>query len=157
MRSHVLDLSANEIVDLLRAETRANLGQPELDLTLEKEYLVESRLRPGRAVDALERAASVATLTVEPRVELGFWVLEISLRKAIDAPSAPEALGPARAELSLDEFAAELLAPGAKHEIVRLYAVSPEAREHFERWLADLRARRAGAAERPESRREAAK
>lgn len=146
MSTYILGLSAAEVVHLLRAATEAAQGTPELDVGApEKEYVIEEDfdrsaygLRDGKKFDL---ATSMATLTIEPRVESGYWVLETVVERPLGPVQASQEDKLVREELTLDEFESELRAPGQKRVVVRLQVQTPAVRQDFDRWLADMRAR----------------
>ncbi len=145
MQTFILKLPAAEVVHLLRAETKAAYGAPELDTAAEKEYVIEEDfdrsaygLRDGEEFDL---ATSMATLTIEPRVESGYWILETIVERALGPVRTSQEDELARTELTLDEFAAELRSPGRKRVNVRLSVQTPGVRQDFDRWLGEMRAR----------------
>lgn len=145
MKTFVLKLPAEEVIHLLRAETAAAYGAPELDITSEKDYIVEEDfdrsaygVREGEHVDLV---TSIATLAIEPRVEAGYWILETVVERALGLLRPPQEDELARTELNLDEFEAELRAPGSKRVSVRLYVETPDVKQDFDRWLGEMQAR----------------
>jgi outer membrane lipoprotein SlyB len=145
MKTFILDLTAEEVVHLLRAETESAYGQPELDTGAEKDYVIEENFDRGaygiRDGEEFDLARSEAILTIEPRVEMGYWILEADVERALGPVRISEEDKLVRQDLTLDEFENELHAPGQKQVIVRLYAQTPEARRDFDRWLTDMRTR----------------
>jgi hypothetical protein len=146
MKTYILTIPAAEVVRLLRAETQAAHGAPELDIgAAEKEYVIEEDfdrsaygIRDGEQFDLV---ASTTTLTIEPRVESGYWILEVAVERALGPVPTSQEDALTRQELTLDEFEAELSAPGRKREVVRLHVETTAIRQDFDRWLADMRAR----------------
>jgi outer membrane lipoprotein SlyB len=146
MRTYILGLPAAEVVHLLRAETEAAHGAPELDIgTPEKEYVIEEDfdrsaygLRDGEDFDL---ATSIATLTIEPRVESGYWILETVIERPLGPVRSSQEDKMVREELTLDAFEAELRALGQKRVTVRLQVQTAAVRQDFDRWLADMRVR----------------
>jgi hypothetical protein len=146
MRTYILKLPAAEVVHLLRAETEAAHGAPELDIGApEKEYLIEEEfdrspygLHDGQEFDLV---TSITTLTIEPRVESGYWILEAVIMRALGPIPTSQERALVRKELTLDEFEAELRAAGQKRVTVRLQVQTPAVRQDFDRWLADMRTR----------------
>lgn len=145
MLTYILKLPAAEVVHLLRAETAAAHGAPELDTGAEKDFIVEEDFDRGafgrHGGERFDLVTSIARLTIEPRVESGYWILEAIVERP---------LGPARTsqedeftpcELTLEEFAAELAAPGRKEVSVRVCVETPDVKQDFERWLSEMRAR----------------
>ncbi len=78
MNTYILKLSAVEVVHLLRAETKAACGAPELHAAAEKEYVIEEEFdRSAYEIhdgEEFDLATSIATLTIEPgsRAAIGF-------------------------------------------------------------------------------------
>ncbi len=147
MVSYDLQLSAEEVINLLRAEIESGRGQPELNVAAVKEYAIEEEfdstaygIENGEEFDLV---TSIATLTIEPRVEDGYWVLETVVERTLGPRRITDEEKFAFRELSLEEFEAELSNPGQKKIIVRVQVQSPEIREDFDRWLTDARARHA--------------
>jgi len=140
-----LKLTPAEVMDLVRSETRAALGAPELAIAAQRAYQIEEEfdvaaygLSDARDVDLVK---SIATLTVEPRVESGYWVLETVVERNFGPlPKArQEEMVPGG--LSLDDFEAELESSDISRKTVRLLTQTTGAREEFERWLAEARER----------------
>jgi hypothetical protein len=145
MKTFILKMPAEEIVHLLRAETESAEGQPELNTCVEKDYVIEEDfdraaygIRDGEEFDL---ARSEAALTIEPRVEMGYWVLETSVERPLGPVRVSEEDALVREDLTLDDFEVELQAPSPKKVEVRLHAQTAEARRDFDRWLAGMRAR----------------
>jgi hypothetical protein len=134
MPIHILVLPAAEAVRLLRSETIAAERQPELNVCASKEYIIQER-------GDLDLVTELSTLSIEPRLERGYWVLKITVERALGplAPRNEDAL--ARRELNVDEFEAEMNAPGRKRILVRLETETAAAKRHFDAWLAEMRAR----------------
>lgn len=134
MLTHMLALPAAEAVRLLRAETDAERGQPELDTCAWKEYIIQERAD-------VDLVTELSTLSIEPRVERDYWVLKVTVERAL-GPLRPEDEGSlARMDMTPDEFEAAFRSPGRKHVTVRLEVETTAARKHFDRWLADMRSR----------------
>ncbi len=146
MTTVILGLSAAEVVYLLRAETEAAKGAPELDIGApQKEYIIEEDfdrsaygLRDGKQFDLV---TSITTLTIEPRVESGFWILETVIERALGPIAISQEDELTRKDLTLDEFEGELGSPERKRVTVRLHVQTSAARQDFDRWLADMRTR----------------
>ena len=89
MSIFVLKLTPGEVIHLLRAETRAAGGAPELNITIQKEYLIEEEFdyaAYGVSNPAdVDLVTSTAKLTVEPRVESGYWMLETLVERKMVA------------------------------------------------------------------------
>jgi hypothetical protein len=145
MKTFMLSLPAEEVVRLLRAEMEATFGQPELGIGAEKEYLIEEDFdRSAYGIPDekdFDLVTSIATLTIEPRIGMGYWILETVVECAIGPlpTSAEDEL--TRRDLTLDEFEAELRPPGQKRITVRLHVETSAVRQDFDRWLADMQAR----------------
>jgi hypothetical protein len=145
MLSYILAVPAPEIVRLFRAEYEAAEGQPELDVSRWKEYAIEEGFAGG-ANAAPEAAKSdlvtaVSTLSIEPRVEHDYWALQVTVERVLGPLADCEDEVVLYRELTLDELEAEFQAPGRKRAKVRLDVSTPAARQHFDRWLADMRTR----------------
>jgi hypothetical protein len=145
MPSYILSLQAPEAVRLLRTETEAALGQPELDICAWREYVIEEDFdRSAYGIqdgEDLELVTALAILTIEPRVERNYWVLQIMVERALGPLTARDEQSLSRTELTVERFEAELRAAGSKRITVRLEAETPAAKQHFDHWLADIRAR----------------
>lgn len=145
MKTFILRLPAAEVVHLLRAETKAAYGAPELDTAAEKEYIIEEDFdRSAYGIhdgEEFDLVTSIATLTIEPRVESGYWILEAVIERALGPLRTSQEDELTRRELTLDEFAAELRSPGRKRVSVRLSVQTPGVRQDFDRWLGEMRAR----------------
>ncbi len=141
----VLKLTPAEVVSLLRAETRAAQGAPELAVAAHKEYLIQEDFDAAAlGVDKPENVdfvSSMATLTIEPRVESGYWVLEALVERELGPVEKKAEYGMGPRSLSLDEFEAEVDAADVRSASVRLVTQTPEEKQDFERWLADARER----------------
>jgi hypothetical protein len=145
MNAYILRLPAAEVVRLLRAETESSRGQPELNTTAGKEYLIEEEfdcsvygIPDG---DEFDLITSVATLTIEPRVESGYWILETAVERPLGPLRTSEEDEFAPMELTLDEFEAELRSCEPKGVSVRLYVQTAAVKQDFDRWLAEMQAR----------------
>jgi hypothetical protein len=146
MKTYILTLPAEEVVHLLRAETKSAHGAPELDIgAAEKEYVIEEDfdrsaygLRNGEQFDLV---TSITTLTIEPRVESGYWILESVIERALGPVAVAREDELTRKDMTLDEFEAALRAPGQKRVTVRLHVQTADIKQDFDRWLADMRAR----------------
>lgn len=145
MKTYILKLPAAEIVRLLRAETKAAHGAPELHTAAEKEYIIEEDFdRRAYGIhdgEEFDLATAIATLTIEPRVEAGYWILETVIERALGPVRTSEEDELTRKELTLDEFEAELGAPGRKRVFVRLSVQTAAVRKDFDRWLDEMHAR----------------
>lgn len=96
--------------------------------------------RPAEQFDLVK---SVATLTIEPRVESGYWILEASVERVIGPVRISDEGQFAFKELSLDEFETEFHEPGDQHQrvITTLHVQMPEIRQEFSRWLEKMQMR----------------
>jgi hypothetical protein len=145
MPTYILALPAPEAVRLFRAEVEAACGQPELDTSLWKEYVVEEGFAGGAysAPDAKKSdlVTAVSTLSIEPRVERDYWILEVIIERVLGPLAECENEVVSYREMTLDEVEAEFQAPGRKHFRVRLNASTPTAKHHFDRWLAEMHVR----------------
>ena len=80
MKTYILGMPAAEVEHLLRAETKAAHGAPELDVSPpEREFVIEENfdrrayeIQNGEDFDLV---TAITTLIIEPRVEsgYGFW------------------------------------------------------------------------------------
>jgi outer membrane lipoprotein SlyB len=145
MKTFILKLPAAEVVHLLRAETEAAYGAPELHIAAEKEYIIEEDFdRSAYGIDDgedFDLVASIAILTIEPRVESGYWILETVVERALGLLRTSQEDELTRRELTLDEFDAELRAAGRKRVSVRLYVETSDVKQDFDRWLGEMQAR----------------
>jgi hypothetical protein len=146
MKTYILGLAAAEVVHLLRAETEAAHGAPELDIGApEREYVIEENfdreaygLHDGEQFDLV---TSITTLTIEPRVESGYWILETVIERPLGPIPTAQEDELVRKNPTLDDFEAELWAPGQKRVAVRLHVQTSTVKHDFDRWLTDMRAR----------------
>jgi hypothetical protein len=145
MNAFILTASAPEIVYLLRAETETTNGQPELDTTCGKDYIIAEDFDHGaygmRDEERFDLVTSIATLTVEPRRESGYWVLSVIVERAFGLIPMSEENKMSPTELTLDEFDAELRSVGRKKITVRVDTQTTVVKQDFDDWLADMRAR----------------
>ena len=145
MNAFILTASAPEIVRLLRAETETANGQPELDTTCEKDYIIEENFDHGaygiRDEERFDLVTSIATLTIEPRRESGYWVLSVIVERAFGLTPMSEENRMSPTELTLDEFDVELHSVGKKTITVRVDTQTEVVKQDFDDWLADMRAR----------------
>lgn len=145
MEDTVLSLPATEVVRLLRAETEAAFGQPELNIGCVIDYIVEEdfdrTLYDISDAKQFDLVTSVATLSIEPRVERGYWILSVIVERKLGPMRTSEEGEFSPNELTIDEFEAQLHAPGDKRVIVRLTIETPEVRQDFDDWLAGMEAR----------------
>ena len=145
MNAFILTASASEITYLLRAETEAAHGQPELNTTCEKDYIIDEdfdhRAYGIRPEERCDLVTSIATLTIEPRRESGYWVLSVIVERAFGLVSTSEEDDMTPAKLTLDEFDLELRSVGQKKLTVRVDTQTPAVKQNFDDWLADMRAR----------------
>ena len=121
------------------------MGQPELNIGCLIDYVIEEDfdrtrydLRDGEEFDLV---TAVATLSIEPRVERGYWILFVVVERALGPTRISEENAFSPGELTLDEFEGQLLAPGDKRVVVRLTIETPEVRQDFDLWLAEMEAR----------------
>lgn len=145
MNTYILKLPAEQVVHLLRAEMKSAHGEPELNRSAKKEYLIEEEFDhgahgPGGEVE-FDLVTSRAILSIEPRVESGYWILQILVEREFGPVPTFKARQLAFAELTLDEFEEELRGPGRKRITVRLHVQTPEIRDAFDRWLVEMQAR----------------
>ncbi|MEO6782041.1 MAG: hypothetical protein ABI407_12320 [Bradyrhizobium sp.] len=145
MKAFILALPGLEVVRLLRAETRAANGQPELDVICNKDFTIEEDFdHSAYGIDAEERfdvVTSVAILTIEPRRESGYWILSVMVERALGLVRTFDEGEMITMELKLDEFEIELRSARQKEITVRLDVQAPEVKRDFDRWLADMRVR----------------
>jgi len=130
---------------LLRAETEAADGQPELDTTISDEYIIaEDFDRSAYGLHDGEQfglVTTVAVLTIEPRMERDYWVLRVTIERPL-GPLSPQEQGVLeRKELTLDEFETKLGSADPTRTRVRLLYETVAAKQRFDRWLADIRRR----------------
>lgn len=145
MKTFILALSGLEVVRLLRAETISASGQPELDTTCEKDFIIEEDFDHSaygiKDEEWFDVVTSVATLTIEPRRESGYWILSIIVERALGLARTLDEGKMNAMELSLDEFEIDLRSARRKEVTVRLDVQTPEIKHDFDAWLADMRAR----------------
>lgn len=144
-QTYMLTLPVAEIAGLLRAETRAAHGQPELNTSAWREYVIEKGFK-GRAYGIYgfsrgDLVVEVSTLSIEPRVERDYWILQAIVERPVGPLSEVSEDVMGYAELTFDAFEAALHARGRKRTKARLDVETPAARRHFDRWLAEMRHR----------------
>ncbi len=140
MVTYPVDLAAEDVLLILRASIQAEKGQPELNITAEIDYVFDERFKVEQnrfeQREQFDLVTSIARLSVEPRVEEGYWVLETTVERKLGPQPVARINAFAPRELTLDEFDAELHAPGERRVTVKLHAQSPEVKQDFEAWLA---------------------
>jgi hypothetical protein len=143
MPTQILRLSPLELVRLLRAETEAAHGQPELNTTMSREHIIAEDfdrsafgLHDGEQLDLV---TEVTILTIEPRIERDYWTLEITAEHPLGPMPSREENALERKELTLDEVEIEVRSAAPKRATVRLIYETPTAKRRFDRWLADMR------------------
>lgn len=145
MATYVLHIPPKEVVRVVRAETDATGGQPELYENAWQDYVIEEDydrraygLEDGEQYDLV---SVDAVLKIEPRLEQNYWVLSVEAQKQIGPRVIEDEAGLIGAELTLEEFEANFLTPGDSDVVVRLNAQTPEAKKHFDSWWAGIRER----------------
>jgi CBS domain-containing protein len=143
--TRILRISASEVVRSLRDEIASTNSQPELNLTISKEY-VRKKAPRGRTRSAdqgpqLDLVNGFALLTIEPRRERDYWVLRVEVETPVGLRSPYDEHGLASRSLTMDEFDEELRSLKDKRIRLRLDAETPAARNHFDRWLSEMRKR----------------
>ena len=141
----VLKLPLAEIINLVRFESSQAYGAPELNMMARREYLIEEDfdhkahgLQEGHDFDLV---TSISTLTIEPRVESGYWVLESVIEESLGAVRRIDEYLMTPSVLSFEEF--EKIFHQQAHNVItiRLITQTQSAKKNFDYWLADLRAR----------------
>ena len=145
MLTYLLALPASEALRLFRAEWEVAYGQPELDTSLWKEYVIEEGFAGAASATPDARKSDLVTavsiLSIEPRIERDYWMLQVIVERVLGPLADCEDELVSYRELTLDEFAAEFGAPGRKRQRVRLDASTPAAKRHFDRWLTAMQTR----------------
>ena len=145
MSTHILRLSANEVVRLLRAANQRALGAPELNASARREFLIkeefDSRACGIQDATDFDLVTSITTLSIEPRVESGYWILEAVVERVLGPVRISDEGEFAFKELSLDEFEEELRVTGRKRIFTRLQVQTPAERKDFGQWLETMQAR----------------
>ena len=95
----------------------------------------------SRKEEDLDLVTSITTLSIEPRVESGYWVLEAVVERPLGPVRTSKEGEFAFKESSLDEFEEELQRPGRKRILTRLQVQTPAVRQDFGRWLEQMQAR----------------
>jgi hypothetical protein len=142
MATYVLHIPPKEVVRVVRAETNAAGGQPELYENAWQDYVIEEDydrraygLEDGEQYDLV---SVDAVLKIEPRLEQNYWVLTVEAKKQIGPRVIEDENGLIGAELTLEEFEANFLSPGDCEVVVRLQTQTPEAKKHFDSWWAGI-------------------
>ncbi len=152
MRTDVPELSAAELIYLLRAEIRT-AGVPSLYIAAQKEYLFQEDFdRAGYGLKnelEFDLVSSITRLTVEPWVEGGYWILDVTIECALGPIRMSKQDKLVRRDLTLDQFEQELLAPGPKQVNIGLEVQTPAVKSDFEHWLANMRLRHPYRSNRP--------
>lgn len=137
----LLRLSPLEMVRLLQAEFKAANRQPELAVTASIEYVFDEADRHSKRSEEnykLDRVTEFGLLAVEPRVERDYWILRIAFERPLGLlPQNRHGL--THRDLTLDEFEVALRACERKQITVRLDSETRAAKQHFTRWLAEMR------------------
>lgn len=143
--THILRISASEVVRLLRDEIAFAKGQPELNLTISKEYIRKKaprrRTRSADQGPQFDLVSGFALLTIEPRRERDYWVLRVEVETHVGLRSPYDERGLEPSSLTMDEFDEEMRSPKDKRIRLRLETETPAARHHFDRWLSEMRRR----------------
>lgn len=146
MRAFTLSISGLEIIHLLRAELAATGGQPELAITCEKDFIIEEDFDHTaygikKEEEHFDLVISVATLTVEPRREAGYWILSVVVERSLGLVPTFEITKMTPTQLTLDDFEIELRSARRKEITARLDVQTPDVKQDFDAWLADMRGR----------------
>lgn len=144
MNTYSLPIPASDVICLLKAETKSALGQPELNTTCAVDYVVERDFDrvPYNLPDdeAFSLVTSVATLTIEPRVEQDYWILFVIVERSLGPVPVSEDTKFTPHNLTFSEFESELRASGQKRVVVRLTVQTPDVKPDFGRWLFEMEA-----------------
>jgi hypothetical protein len=142
MISYVLNMAPEEIVRVVRAEIDAAHRQPEFYWSASEDYLVQEDFdrRAYGIQDGSEYSLVTveAQLDIEPRVERNYWILSILVHKNLGPQVIEDESALMAVDLTLDEFEQGFLALAGRTVGVRLDAQTLQAKEHFDRWWADL-------------------
>ena len=145
MKVFILALSGLEVLHLLNAERASAGGEPELKVTCEKDFIIEESFdhsQYGIRGDAwFDLATSIATLTIEPRRESGYWILSVTVERALGLVRSLDTRDMTPRQLTLSEFENELCSARRKEVTVRLEVQTSDIKQDFDRWLADMRTR----------------
>jgi CBS domain-containing protein len=143
--TRVLRSSATEIVRLVREEIATANGQPELNLTISKEYIRRKaprrRTRSAERGPQLDRVTGFALLTIEPRRERDYWVLKVEVETSVGSRAPYDDRGLESSALTMDEFEEEMRSSKNHRIRLRLEIETSAARRHFDRWLSEMRKR----------------
>ncbi len=144
MLTYILQIRPEEVVRLLKVEIAATHGQPELYYRVWEDYLIEKdsgRRRLG-VTDRKDYnlVSADAVLNIEPQLEQNYWVLKVIAHRDIGSQKIYDTAALIGVKLTLEQFAA-VLADRGNVVTVRLDVSNPSARDHFNTWLDDLRAR----------------
>jgi hypothetical protein len=145
MPTYTLRTRPEDIIRLVRAETKAAGGNPEVYVDAWRDYVIEEEF-DRRAHGALggprfDLVMKQAFLKIEPRLEQNYWVLSVETRDQWRPEAVEDESALLGAPMTLDEFEAALRAGERSHTVVRLSARTLEAKRHFDRWWEDLNVR----------------
>lgn len=146
MPTYTLHLPPEEVVRLIRAEVDAARGAPHFYVNAFQDYTIEEDYdRKAHGVTDSARydlVTAEAVLKVEPQVEHDYWVLAVRAHRTIGPRIVADENVLIGEELSLEAFEHTYLAPC--HGRVLLEAPTQQARQHFNRWWAELTDRHSG-------------
>ncbi len=146
MVTYPVDMAAEDVVRLLRACVQVEQGQPELNTAAEIDYIIQEEFDPEpyglEKPEQYDLVTSIAKLSIEPRVEDGYWILEVTVERKLGPRLISQENEFALRELTLDEFEAELREPGDRRVAVNLHVQSPDIVQDFQAWLAKASAAR---------------
>lgn len=144
MLTYIMPIRPEEVIRLLKAEIAVADGQPELYYRIWEDYLIEEDYnRKSLSITEGEGYSWVSTdvvLNIQPRAEQNYWALKVIVHRDIGPRKINDAAALIVEKVNVAQFAA-MLADRANVVTVRLDVLNPFARDHFNTWLEDLRAR----------------
>jgi hypothetical protein len=142
MPTYPLRIAPEEVLRLVRAETDEAGGQPELYLGAWQDYVIEEDYdRASYGLDDDNRydlVTAQAVLNIEPRLEQNYWVLSVVARREVGPQIIEDENALLGAPLTLERFESDFLATDGVAVGIRLDARTPQAKQHFDRWWAEL-------------------
>lgn len=145
MQEFALDISGWEIVRWIKEEKSQAAGHLDFFVAAEVDYTVEEEFdRKAYGIEDGEEYDLVsfkAVLDVEPRVERNYWVLQVQVAESLGPRKKFEEEPFAFRELTVDAFERDFLSLGEATVTVKVWTETPNAREHFDDWFAQMKSK----------------
>lgn len=145
MEQYTLDIPGREIARWIQEEKAEKGGEIDFFEGARVEYAIDEDfdraawgLHDGEDYDLV---SFKAVLDVEPRLERNYWILSVTVEDVLGPRQVTEEEPYAPRELTLEEFISEFLSLAEGTVTVKVWTETPQARKHFDDWLASMRAR----------------